>query len=61
MSRIRIALTLALACAACLPMAAQAQADKATINALEGYFDFADANAGTIFTECRVDEREGMA
>ncbi len=51
MFRLRIALTLALACAACLPMAAQAQADKATLNALEGYFDFVDANAGTILPE----------
>ena len=51
MSRRRIALTLALACAACLPMAAQAQADKATRNALEGYFDFVDANAGTILPD----------
>jgi len=47
MFRIRLALTLALAAATCLPLAAQAQADKATINAIEGYFDFADANAGT--------------
>jgi rhodanese-related sulfurtransferase len=47
----RFALTLALVCAACLPMAVRAQADKATINALEGYFDFADANAGTILPE----------
>jgi hypothetical protein len=32
-------------------MAAQAQADKATLNSLEGYFDFVDANAGTILPE----------
>lgn len=51
MSRRRLALTLALAFAACMPMAVQAQADKATINALEGYFDFVDANAGTILPE----------
>lgn len=44
----RFAMTFALACAACVPMAVHAQADKATINALEGYFDFVDANAGTI-------------
>lgn len=40
-----------LAAASCLPLAAQAQADKATINALEGYFDFVDANGGTIMAE----------
>lgn len=51
MSRRRLALTLALAFAACMPTAAQAQADKATINALEGYFDFVDANGGTILPE----------
>ncbi|MGE0671425.1 MAG: hypothetical protein AB7O64_00065 [Methylibium sp.] len=44
----RLALTLALAACALAPMAAHAQADKATVNALEGYFDFVDANAGTI-------------
>ena len=32
-------------------MAAFAQADKATISALDGYFDFVDANAGTITSE----------
>ncbi|MDZ4103394.1 MAG: rhodanese-like domain-containing protein [Hydrogenophaga sp.] len=47
----RLALTLALATAASLPFAANAQADKATISALEGYFDFADANSGTIMAE----------
>lgn len=47
----RLTLTLALAAAACLPLAAYAQADKATINALEGYFDFVDANSGTIMAE----------
>jgi hypothetical protein len=51
MFRFRMALTLALAVAACLPMAAQAQADMATVNAIEGYFDFVDANAGTILPE----------
>ncbi|PKO65450.1 MAG: rhodanese-like domain-containing protein [Betaproteobacteria bacterium HGW-Betaproteobacteria-16] len=44
-------LTLALAAAACLPLAAHAQADAPTISALEGYFDFADANSGTIMAE----------
>ena len=45
-------LTLALAAAVCLlPLAVQAQADKPTINALEGYFDFVDANAGTLLPE----------
>ena len=47
----RLTLTLALAAAAFAPLAAQAQADKATLNALEGYFDFVDANAGTILPE----------
>jgi rhodanese-related sulfurtransferase len=40
-----------LAAASCLSLAARAQADKATINALEDYFDFVDANAGTILPE----------
>lgn len=47
----RMALTLALAAVAFAPLAAHAQADKATVNALEGYFDFVDANAGTILPE----------
>ena len=48
----RLALTLAVAAATCLPLLVHAQAaDKATINALEGYFDFVDANAGTILPE----------
>ena len=47
----RLTLTLALAAATCLPLAVYAEADKATINALEGYFDFADANSGTIMAE----------
>lgn len=47
----QMALVLALACLGVAPLAAQAQADKATINALEGYFDFVDANAGTILPE----------
>jgi len=47
----RFALTLAITAAALAPLAAHAQADKATINALEGYFDFVDANAGTILPE----------
>ncbi|MDP1650108.1 MAG: rhodanese-like domain-containing protein [Rubrivivax sp.] len=51
MSRLRLALTLALAAASCLPIAAQAQADKATLNAIEGYFEFVDANSGTITAE----------
>ena len=51
MFRLRLALTVALAAAACMPIAAQAQADKATLNAIEGYFDFVDANAGTILPE----------
>ncbi len=51
MFRLRLALTVALAAAACLPIAAQAQADKATLNAIESYFDFVDANAGTILPD----------
>lgn len=51
MFRLRLALTVALAAAACLPIAAQAQADKATLNAIEGCFDFVDAHAGTILPE----------
>lgn len=51
MSRRRFALTLVLAAAVCLPIAAQAQADKATLNAIEGYFDFVDANSGTLMAE----------
>jgi rhodanese-related sulfurtransferase len=51
MTRLRLALTLALAAATCLPIAAQAQADKATVNAIEGYFDFVDANSGTLMAE----------
>lgn len=47
----RVVLTLALATAATLPMWAHAQADKGTIDALEGYFDFVDANGGTIMAE----------
>ena len=47
-----MALTLAVAAATCLPLVAQAQAaDKATTDALEGYFEFVDANAGTILPE----------
>jgi hypothetical protein len=48
---IRLARTLMLAAASCLPLASRAQADQATIHALEGCFDFVDANAGTILTE----------
>lgn len=44
----RLTMTLALAAAVYLPLAAHAQADKATVSALDGYFDFADANSGTI-------------
>jgi hypothetical protein len=51
MPRLRLALILALAAASLLPIAAQAQVDKATLNAIEGYFDFVDANAGTILPE----------
>lgn len=50
-TRLRVALTVMLAAVACLPLAAQARADKAIVNALEGCFDFIDANAGTILPE----------
>lgn len=46
-----IALALAVTAATCLPLAANAQADKPTINAIEGYFDFVDANSGTLLPE----------
>lgn len=36
---------------ALLPMAAQAQMDKATTEAVAAYFDFADYNSGTIMAE----------
>lgn len=39
---------LALALAAAAPGLARAQADRSTIEALEGYFEFADAQSGTI-------------
>jgi rhodanese-related sulfurtransferase len=47
----RLALTLALAAAACAPLAVHAQATRATIDAIEGYFDFVDATAGTLLPE----------
>ena len=48
----RMALTIAMAIATCMPLVAHAQAaDKATVTALESYFDFVDANAGTILPE----------
>jgi 3-mercaptopyruvate sulfurtransferase SseA len=47
----RLVLTLALATAFWLPLVAHAQADKPTINALEGYFDFVDYNSGTLMAE----------
>lgn len=47
----QIALILTAAAAALAPLAAHAQADKATVESIEGYFDFVDANAGTILPE----------
>lgn len=47
----RLALTFALATASWLPLAAHAQADKPTISALEGYFEFVDYNSGTLMAE----------
>ena len=51
MNRRITTLTLGLAIAAALPMAAMAQADKSTLNAIEDYFEFVDANGGTIMAE----------
>ena len=51
MPRLRLALALALAAVPFFPIAAQAQVDKATLNAIEGYFDFVDANSGTLMAE----------
>jgi rhodanese-related sulfurtransferase len=47
----QLLLTFALAWSCIAPPAGHAQADKATVDALEGYFDFVDANAGTILPE----------
>lgn len=49
--RLAIALALAVAANAALPLAAHAQATKPTLEALESYFDFVDANAGTLLPE----------
>ena len=49
--RLAIALALAVAANAALPLAAHAQATKPTLEALGGYFDFVDANAGTLLPE----------
>lgn len=46
-----MALILLLATAALTPLVAHAQADRATLDALEGYFEFVDAAAGTILPE----------
>lgn len=42
---------LALASLGALPLAAHAQADKVVTEAVESYFDFVDANGGTIAAE----------
>lgn len=47
----RIAMTGALAALSALPMAAHAQLDKATTEAVESYFEFIDYNSGTIMAE----------
>lgn len=47
----RIALILALSAATVAPSAVHAQADKATTEALETYFEFVDSNAGTILPQ----------
>lgn len=41
----------ACALAVLLPLAAHAQADKIVVDALEGYFEFADANGGTMMAQ----------
>jgi rhodanese-related sulfurtransferase len=50
LTKLTVALAATVLTAATLPAAAQ-QADKATVEALEGYFDFVDASAGTILAE----------
>ncbi|MDP2817945.1 MAG: rhodanese-like domain-containing protein [Polaromonas sp.] len=47
----RLAVSAALAACAALPLAAHAQLDKASTEALESYFEFADYNSGTIAAE----------
>lgn len=47
----RVALQALLAVAAAVPLAAQAQLDKATTEALESYFEFVDHNGGTLMAE----------
>lgn len=47
----QIALILTAAAAALAPLAAHAQADKATAESIEGYFDFVDEHAGTLMPE----------
>lgn len=51
MNRHRLALALAFAAATLLPLAAQAEADKPTVDALEGYFEFVDDHGGTLMAE----------
>jgi rhodanese-related sulfurtransferase len=52
LNRLPLAMTLAFCTLAWLtPHAAAQPADKATAEALEGYFDFVDANAGTVLAE----------
>jgi rhodanese-related sulfurtransferase len=47
----RLTLALALAAASACPLTVHAEADPPTVSALEGYFDFVDANGGTILPE----------
>jgi len=47
----RIGAGLAVTAAALAPLAVAAQAHPAAVDALEGYFDFVDANAGTFLPE----------
>lgn len=51
MTNRRTVLSLAIASAAMAPLAAHAQASKAAVDAIESYFDFVDATAGTILPE----------
>lgn len=48
---LRLGVCTALAAFAALPLAAHAQLDKATTEAVESYFEFIDYNSGTLMSE----------
>lgn len=48
---LRLSVCTALAAFAALPLAAHAQLDKATTEAVESYFEFIDYNSGTLMSE----------